>query len=242
MRINLGTWNMAHWSHKKYSYESWNYFINELGCDILLFQESVPNFEILDKDKLVWNEIGDSRSWGSGVYSKNYKIREFNFNNSFFGAVTAAEVTVSDDLSLIVISLYGLFERIGNVIYATPNMHRILSDLTGILQSRGTKNRVIIGGDYNVSVQIDLDPDYPDNDNKLVFDRLENFGLKNCYDGFFSNFVQTHRHSKSDKPWQNDYFFISRQLHKHLVNCKVIDNEKVRLFSDHNPVIIELEI
>jgi len=233
---------MAHWSHKKHDKESWNYFVNELDYDILLFQESYPNMEILDKNKLVWNEIGDNRPWGSGIYSKKYKIRELNFNNSFFGAVTASEITISDDLALIVISLYGLFEKIGNVIYATPNLHRILSDLTGILQSRGTKHRVIIGGDYNVSVQIDLDPNYPDNDNKLVFDRLENFGLVNCYDNYYSDFVQTHRHSRSEKPWQNDYFFISKKLSNYLVNCEVIVDESIVKYSDHNPVLIELEI
>ena len=233
---------MAHWSHKKHDKDSWNYFVNELDYDILLFQESYPNMEILDKNKLVWNEIGDNRPWGSGIYSKKYKIRELNFNNSFFGAVTASEITISDDLALIVISLYGLFEKIGNVIYATPNLHRILSDLTGILQSRGTKHRVIIGGDYNVSVQIDLDPNYPDNDNKLVFDRLENFGLVNCYDNYYSDFVQTHRHSRSEKPWQNDYFFISKKLSNYLVNCEVIVDESIVKYSDHNPVLIELEI
>ncbi len=149
---------MAYWSHKKHSLESWDYFVNKLDCDTLLFQESYPNYDILDKNKLVWNEIGNSRPWGSGVYSKKHKIKELNFNNNFFGAVTASEITISDELDLIVISLYGLFEKISNVIYATPNLHRILSDLTGILQSNKTKNRVIIGGDYNVSIQIDLDP------------------------------------------------------------------------------------
>lgn len=242
MNIKFGTWNMAYWSHKKHSYDSWDYYVNELDLDILLFQESFPNFDVLNKDFLVWNKIGNSRPWGSGIYSKNYEIKELNFNNSFFGAVTASEIHISDEVNLIVISLYGLFEKINNVIYATPNFHRILSDLTGILQSRGTKNRVIIGGDFNVSVQIDLDTSYPDNDNKLVFDRIENFGLVNCYNNFYSDFVQTHRHSRSEKPWQNDYFFISKKLNNNLINCKVIDNDKVRVFSDHNPVIIELDI
>ena len=38
------------------------------------------------------------------------------------------------------------------------------------------------------------------------------------------------------------YFFISDKLENYLVNCEVVDNEKIQIFSDHNPVIIELEI
>ena len=242
MNIKLATWNMAYWSHKKYDKEAWKYFINNIDCDVLLFQESYPNFAILEKNRTVWNEIGNSRPCGSGIYSKKYKIRELNFNNSFFGAVTAGEITITDSFNLIVISLYGLFEKINNTIYATPNLHRILSDLTGILQSSKTKNRVIIGGDYNVSIQIDIDPSYPDNDNKLVFDRLENFGLKNCYDKYHTDFVQTHRHSRSDKPWQNDYFFVSKKLYSNLIGCNILDNKDIRKFSDHNPVVIELDL
>ena len=39
-----------------------------------------------------------------------------------------------------------------------------------------------------------------------------------------------------------DYFFISKKLSKKLLNCEIIDNDKNRKYSDHNPVIITLEI
>ena len=87
MRLKIATWNMAYWSHKKYDAEAWNYFLNEINCDILLFQESFPNMDILNKDGLVWNEIGNTRPWGSGVYSSKFKIREFSFNTDFYGSV-----------------------------------------------------------------------------------------------------------------------------------------------------------
>jgi len=236
--MKFATWNMAYWSHKQYEKEAWKYFTGELGCDILLFQESFPNSEILDKDKLIWNAIGNTRPWGSGVYSPECKIKEYSFRNNFFGAVTAAEIGIRDDFKLIVISLYGLMEKISNVGYAIPNLHRIFSDLTGILESRDTRHRVVIGGDLNASEQIDAQQ--TGNSHRVFFDRLREFGLVNCFDNHFDNFVQTHRHSRSDKPWQNDYFFISKRLEKHLTNCVVIDSDSVRKYSDHNPVIIEL--
>jgi len=236
--MKIATWNMAYWSHKQYETEAWEYYINQLGCDVLLFQESFPNIEILDRQKLIWNAIGDSRPWGSGVYSPTYNIREYSFKNDFFGAVTAAEVETREDFKLIIISLYGLMERISNVVYAIPNLHRIFSDLTGILESRDTRHRVVIGGDLNASEQIDAQQ--TGNSHKVFFDRLREFGLVNCFDNHFDDHVQTHRHSRSDKPWQNDYFFISKKLEKYLSECVVVDDDEVRKYSDHNPVLIEL--
>ena len=131
--MKLATWNMAYWSHKQFETEAWKYFTKEINCDVFLCQESYPNLEILDKDSLVWNEIGESRPWGSGVYCPKYKIKEYSFNNSFFGAVTAAEIEINPEFKIIVISLYGLMEKISNVVYAIPNLHRIFSDLTDIL-------------------------------------------------------------------------------------------------------------
>lgn len=231
---------MAYWSHKQYETEAWNYFSKELGCDVILFQESFPNIEILNNEQLIWNSIGGSRPWGSGIYSPKYKIREYSFKNNFFGAVTAAEVEIRIDFKLIVISLYGLMEKISNVVYSIPNLHRIFSDLTGILENSETRHKIVLGGDLNASLQIDAQQTY--DSHRVLFDRLKEFGLVNCFDNYFNDFVQTHRHSRSDKPWQNDYFFISKKLEKHLDDCKVINNEKVHKLSDHNPVIIELEV
>ena len=236
--MKIATWNMAYWSHKKYEVEAWKYFTEDLGCDILLFQESFPNSDILDSDKLIWNAIGDTRPWGSGIYSHKNKIRDYSFRNNFFGAVTAAEVEIRKDYKIIFISLYGLMEKISNVVYAIPNLHRIFSDLTGILESRDTRHRIVIGGDFNASEQIDAQQ--IGNSHRVFFDRLREFGLVNCFDNYFDDYIQTHRHSRSDKPWQNDYFFISKKLEEHLTNCIVIDNDNIRKFSDHNPVVIEL--
>ncbi len=231
---------MAHWNHKKHDKEAWKYLAKSIDCDVLLFQESYPNLEVLNSSQLVWNAIGGTRPWGSGVYSSRYKIREVSFTTDFFGSITATEITIKEDLKLIVISLYGLMEKISNVVYSIPNLHRMFSDLTGILESRDTRHNIVLGGDFNASLQID--EQQTGNSHKVLFDRLREFGLVNCFDMFFDDFVQTHRHSRSEKPWQNDYFFISKRLEKNLINCDVLDNDNVREFSDHNPVIIELDL
>jgi len=241
MQLKIATWNMAYWSHKKHDVEAWNYYLNDLGCDILLFQESRPNSAVLDKDGLVWNEIGGSRDWGSGIYSPKYEIQGFPLETAFVGSVTAAEIEVKPELKIIVVSLYGLMETLLNTSYAIPNLHRILSDLTGILEGGATKHRIVIGGDLNASLQIDKNQP-TGNSHKAFFNRLKEFGLVNCFDNYFQDFVQTHRHGRSNKPWQNDYFFVSKKLEGNLTNCEVIDTSEVRSFSDHNPVVIELDV
>ena len=240
MSIKIATWNMAYWSHKSLLAESWDYFLNDLNCDILLFQESFPDYEKLSAEKLVWNKIGGTRPWGSGVYSSKYNIKEVVIETKFIGSITAAEIEISDNFKLIVISVYGLMEKILNVTYAIPNLHRIFSDLTGLIEGRDTKNRLVIGGDLNASLQID--EQQVGNSHKVFFDRLREFQLVNCFDNHYNDFIQTHRHSRSEKPWQNDYFFISKKLEKNLLKCEVVSNDKVHKLSDHNPVIIELNI
>lgn len=239
MEITLATWNMAYWNHKKLLKDAWHYYINTINPDILLFQESYPDYEQLDNKNIIWNEIGDSRPWGSGIYCPKYKIKEFPFANNFHGSVTATEIEIKSELKLIVISLYGKMENILNDSYAIPNLHRIFSDLTGILEGGKTKKRVIIGGDFNASTQ--LDEIQNNKSHKVFFDRLTEFGLINCYDDYYSDYIQTHRHHRSKKPWQNDYFFISKALKNNLKECKVLQNDKLNQLSDHNPVIIKME-
>jgi exonuclease III len=239
-KLKIAIWNMAYWSHKKHLAEAWNYLIEDLQCDVILTQESMPDYSIINKENFIYDVIGGNRAWGSGVYCQNYKIKEYHIKTSFPGAVTAAEIEISEKVKLIFISVYGLFETIGTVNYAIPNMHRILSDLTEVLESSKSKNRIILAGDLNASIQID--ESYKTKSHKILFDRIEAFNLVNCFDDYFSDYIQTHRHSRSDKPWQNDYIFLSKKLKSRLKTCVVDNSELVKRLSDHNPVIIEIEI
>jgi len=83
MKLRFATWNMANWSHIKYEIEAWEYYTKELDYNVLLFQEVNPNLKILNKAKLVWNEIGEERSWGSGIYSPKHNIKEYAFKNNW---------------------------------------------------------------------------------------------------------------------------------------------------------------
>jgi exodeoxyribonuclease-3 len=241
MNVKLVTWNMGFWSHKAYLEEAWKYLLEEIDADIFLFQEARPPQELKDDSNLLWFEIGGRRNWGTGIYSKKYPVQYLPIRSEYTGSLVVGEAQITDTLELTIISLYGLLETVGSTSYAITTLHRMLSDLTGILNGhRGGKRNIILGGDLNASLQCDIY--YGGKAHQIFFQRLEDFKLKDCFEPFFNDFVQTHRHNRSNRPWQNDYFFISTTLAEKLRSCVVIDNEDVRRLSDHNPVIMELEL
>jgi exodeoxyribonuclease-3 len=241
MKFKIVTWNMAYWSHKPLLEQAWRYFIEEVDADIYLFQEARPPQNLINDPNFLWFEIGGHRPWGTGIYSKKYPLRQLQIQTNYTGSLVLGEVKVSDNLQFTVISLYGLLETVGNTAYAITTLHRMLSDLTGVFNGHmGGKRNIILGGDLNASIQCDIyDGGKAHN---LFFQRLEDFKLMDCFSPYFNDFVQTHRHHRSDKPWQNDYLFISDKLAKIIKSCDVLDNEDVRKLSDHNPVLITLEI
>jgi hypothetical protein len=81
------------------------------------------------------------------------------------------------------------------------------------------------------------------NSHRIFFERIEDFGLSDIYKlAANKDYVQTLRHDLSNKPWQNDYFFISKSLDKKFLGYEIIDNEYVGKFSDHNIVVLEIEV
>jgi exonuclease III len=240
MQLKFATWNMAYWSHNKSNEVSWEYMLNSIDADFYLIQESRPPDNTTRPKNLIWHEI-EKRGWGNGIASNVYPLSPIEVETPYYGSLVVAEAVINDDTTFTLISLYGLLEYIGKTGYAITTLHRMLSDLTGILNGHcGGKRKIVIGGDLNASIQCDIE--WGGKAHDILFQRLDDFKLKNCFEPFYNDFVQTLRHPKSEHPWQNDYFFISNTMKKNLKYCEVIDNESVRTFSDHNPLIITLDI
>jgi exonuclease III len=238
MEIKIVTWNMAYWSHKDIFEEAWNYFLNNFDADFYFFQEARPPLEVSDvKENLVWDEIGGKRPWGSGIYSKRYRIVEEKIKTDYNGVFSIANTTVNN-LPLTLVSIYGLMTDT----YSITNLHRMLSDLTPILNGHiNVRRNIVLGGDLNASIQ--FDPINNNKSHKIFFDRIEDFKLNDCFKLSKKEFpVQTLRHNSSEDKWQDDYLFVSDTLSKKLVTCEVVDNTEIRKYSDHNPVIITLDV
>lgn len=243
MKIKIATWNMAYWQNKKLHNEAWNCFLNEIKADIFLFQEGRPTETMKNqKNHLVWNEIGGKRDWGSGIYSPKYNLLEENIETQFKGVFSIANTKINNE-TITLISIYGLMENSGPTKgYSIPNLHRMLSDLTGLFNGHiNGKRKIIMCGDLNASTQ--FDEMQKNNSHKILFERINDFGLIDVYQlSGNKDHVQTLRYAHSEKPWQNDYFFVSNSLVKKFIKYKIIDNAEIRKFSDHNVVIIEMDL
>ena len=152
----------------------------------------------------------------------------------------------SEGEPITVVSVYGLIEY-G---YAVTTLHRILSDLTPLFDTSNGR-RVVVGGDLNCSTQ--LAPPHRTR-HKTVFDRFVSLGLVNVTERRLDDavlvgcpcadepcrHVRTHFHSKSPKPWQDDYVFVSAALATS-ASCEVLDRGATdRPLSDHAPVVVSI--
>ncbi|MHC4543171.1 MAG: endonuclease/exonuclease/phosphatase family protein [Planctomycetota bacterium] len=253
MKVKIATWNMDNWKREaEIQKKAWEYLDEVISPDIALVQEAVPissqmgfigtgkqpTGSFIDNETVVWQEIGGSRKWGSGVLTKSFPLREVHFNNSHQGSVIVAEVLLPNNSVWTCISLYGLLDN-G---YATTTLHRILSDLTFLLHEKMGKRQFIVGGDLNISPQ--WDEQYPEHgfSHRNIFDRLTDFGLVNCLEKFHTDPIQTMRHPKSDFPWQNDYVFANKELIDSLISCDVVNDPEVSRLSDHNPVVAIFDV
>lgn len=243
---------MNYVSKKNCHDKAWEYLIDELHPDIALVQESSPPTNYTLDDRSIWHMIFEKGNWSSGIYSKNYPLEEIDFDNSYPGALVGAKAKLPNREEMAVFSLYGQLDRKygDRTGYATTSIHKMISDLTWVLMGshsfKGLNKNLVIGGDFNISVQCDIKQKKNGvyvNAHKLVFQRLEDFGLSSAFDWSGKDgFKQTLRHKTSKEPWQNDYIFLSKGAYGKMSNHEIIDNEKIRELSDHNPVLIELDI
>ena len=125
--------------------------------------------------------------------------------------------------------------------YMTATLHRVLFDLTSLLH-KDKKRLVVLGGDFIASTQWDKRYSNSDPSHKLVFDRLEDFGLVNCTLKYFKSHVQTSRPIRSDFPWQIDYIFASEKLTNNIISCYVKEDPVIWELSDHNPLGVVFEL
>lgn len=247
MKTTIVTWNMAHWTHRKYSEAAWNYLLNDIDADFILCQEAVRPEVLEGDDNFIWHKTRAGKEWGTGIYSKKYTLSQEPdesipcWSREKFNEFCVVANSKVENTELTLISLYGRLDPIQKTGYSIPNLHRILSDLTGIFNGHFGKRNIVLGGDFNASEQYDCVQ--KNSSHRLFFERLEDFKLEDSFKlNGNEDYVQTLRHNRSKVGWQNDYIFISRSISKKFEDCMVIDNEEIGKCSDHNPVIVTLDL
>ena len=180
-----------------------------------------------------------------------HSSREVSLYQTWPGSVAVATAEPDDGPPVTFVSVYGLID----CGYAVTTVHRVLSDLTPLLDSKYGK-RLVLGGDLNCSTQL-APPDRARHRN--LFERFESLGLIDLLtlagddrapvagcpcDDEPCRHVQTHRHSRSAVPWHDDYLFATEPMADRLVSCEAHDQGEPDPweFSDHCPVVATFDI
>lgn len=253
------TWNMNYWARSAHERAAAWGFLRSVEPDFALLQEAVPPEE-LPRTHCVYQRGGISRRrpWGSAVVSFSEVITEITAVASVHGSrVTQLRRTHTGSVAVAVtrngltlISVYGLIDD-G---YAVTTVHRQLSDLTPLFDTKYGR-QAVLAGDLNVTTQFD-EPHRSRHRN--VLDRIETLGLRDalglerptrgplggcpCQDSPCRH-VQTLQHPKSAVPWQNDYCFVSNDLVSRVSLCRPVYEGQPDpwSYSDHCALVLELE-
>lgn len=261
---------MNHWQRKPGERAAaWEYLRDVVAPDIALVQEAVPPVEL---ESVVYCPFPSKhRAWGTAVVVFNPDLsvspvarREVTpylepgeIEDSQPGTSAVAEVMSSGGSRFIAISVYSAIERAGNgTSYATTTAHRILSDLTPLLDSARESRPVIVGGDFNCSTQMEGSDRAAED---AVFARIEAFGLtdwfafsarererlKDCFcanAGACSHYrTLRHNNDPNSRPWHVDYMF-SHHLDRAATLLTVLDEPAAWALSDHAPLMLKTTI
>jgi len=156
--LRVVTWNMNHaFRSLELRDRAWAYLAETVHPDIALLQEAVPKIGRVPSPVFRAGGISDTRfaparkrGWGSAIVSYGPTVQEMDpfrgrFQKSFEppltlygtfpGSVAVAKVAEHD---IVMVSVYALITH-G---YADTTVHRILSDLTPLIDSRHGKRVV----------------------------------------------------------------------------------------------------
>lgn len=272
--MRIVSWNMNRLARSKESHKrAWDYLRNELRADLALVQEARPPAEF--KSKVYRSGGKEPYNWGSAVValrpdlilqprprvplkkSLPDAVAQNELPDSHPSNCAVADVTVRGRRLFTAISLYASWEMMpgGNSMYAGPRLHRMLSDLTGVL-AVAYRHPVVLAGDLNVSTQGE---ESRENEAAAVFARLRAWQLVDCIartradrprllnctclDGDDCSHVQTYRAKNrvDSYPKQLDYAFASESVVSTL-KCRVINDEAAWKLSDHCPILLELKV
>ncbi len=224
--MKIATWNMANGKG------AWDHLFNVIEPDFALLQEA----QVIEArpGNARWTAIGENSAkygkrgryrWGSAVWARVHKLAEVKVG-TFGGWVQVARALEPEPLTLI--SIHVELDREGR---SVPMLHRILSDLTPIIERAGSS--LILGGDLNVDVGFDAK--YGTRRHAIALDRIEDFGLWHC-----NQLIPPGRRRTFGGPGSvmDDHLFVSRSMMNRVVSCDVLGETGP---SDHYPVVLELQ-
>src|SRR5882724_1176010 len=232
--LKLVTWNCAMALHKKHEK------LLTLDGDILVVQECSREFT---------NQIGRADGWSSAWFGKN--------RNKGLGVVVKSPWSIHEAHTLKIkwaaklsiagplpIQLYPVWACVGSrrADAYVGQVHRLLD----IMEKSSLHPHTIVAGDFNSNSFWDK-KDGARNHSAAV-ERFRKLGLESAYHAASDVSHGAERHptfwftKNKKKAYHIDYAFLSRQLLSGIKRVEVGHSDNLISFSDHAPVLVELEL
>jgi len=233
--MRIISWNCRYgFSGKK------NEIIMEDSPDILVIQECMYQNCVemgnLYKNK-IWYGDGKDSLLGIGMFSNKYSFELLprHFYDSDFRYIVPYMVKNNNEkyTILVVWTKEKIKNDIKHCLSYVENIHMAIDYFKGLLPTS-----TIIIGDFNSNKKWDNDYKNKNNHSSLI-EKLNNLQMINCADNFNNN--DTYYYMFKGKAFSvvDDYCFVSKNLTVN--NYKVGDPEKYLEYSDHCPIIIDIE-
>ena len=121
---------------------------------------------------------------------------------------------------------------------SVPNIEALLARLEPLLIEP-----FVIAGDFNSCRK--AQETWPEGGHLDFFERVEDqYGVLNCYWRQHGKERRTYWPGCREEgvPYQDDHFFVSKDLESALGPCEILRYEPYRGISDHTPLMLELEV
>jgi exonuclease III len=239
--MKIGTYNILKGGAKRVH---WVKLIEGYDVDLLLVQESYTHDEHLPlrsypdaRSQSVW-ERAEQNSWGSAVFSRTGSVKPVAVSG-FSGWVVGAEISgaswqagFADPLLAFSVHAPSKGES-----YA-KQVNKLLDEIKKVVG----RQKIIIGGDFNLTVSNWCDSERPVSKLELaIHARLaDEFGLVNCWQEANPDqpLHQTLRWTGDRTiPYHCDGLFVPKIWKDLLRSCEVLTGEEWNRLSDHNPVV-----
>lgn len=170
---------------------------------------------------------GKSTYWDTVIGARNNRLIYCDIEK-FYGRVVVGKVHLDKEGEIYLVNIHA--QHIDG--YYTRWVNNVLDYLEIFITTN--KECLIIGGDLNMGIF--FDKMYNGTNNRDLIERMKSYGLSM----YPETEQQTYRHHRKPEPkYPDDYLFISK---KWTAKCQVFYDEKIDKLSDHNPLVLDMNI
>jgi exonuclease III len=260
---------MDYWKHRSAHEDGWRWLVERLEPDVALVQECVPPEWLTEFGFVNWHRAypEGQQPWGTALLSRlpakptgledvdawlgqlpgrTTKHEGLPRVHRLRGWAACAEVEIDGLGDTLVVSLHNpAFEierdRLRDIDVSPLKLEKSedlwLLDVVFYFLKCRLEHPLLVGGDFNYSRL--LDDLYGEAGNREFFDRIETEGFVSLHRKFHDQDQQTF-FQKRGRGHQLDYLYGNRAIGDMTSSCKVLDYDQVSGFSDHAPVVAEL--